>query len=150
MEVDTGASGPARCAAGPPPIAEAVGLAAAFDWIDELGPDAIHAHESELTGYALERLAEVPRLRVFGPPAGEDRTGIVSFDLDGVHAHDVSEILDRHAVAVRAGHHCAQVLMERLGVAATTRASFAVYNTNEEIDRLVEGLLDARRVFRLD
>jgi cysteine desulfurase / selenocysteine lyase len=146
----TWASVPARFEAGTPPIAEAVGLAAAFDWIDELGPDAIHAHESELTGYALERLADIPGLRIFGPPAGEDRTGIVSFDLDGVHAHDVSEILDRHAVAVRAGHHCAQVLMQRLGVAATTRASFAVYNTNEEIDRLIEGLLDARRVFRLD
>jgi cysteine desulfurase/selenocysteine lyase len=145
----TWASVPARFEAGTPPIAEAVGLAAAVDWVDELGLDAIHAHEEELTGYALERLSEVPGLRLFGPPAGEDRTGIVSFDLGGVHAHDVSEILDRHAVAVRAGHHCAQVLMERLGVAATTRASFAIYNTLEEVDRLVEGLLDARRVFQL-
>ncbi len=100
--------------------------------------------------YALERLAEVPGLRVFGPPAGDDRVGIVSFALDGVHAHDVSEILDRHAVAVRAGHHCAQVLMDRLGVPATTRASLAVYNTREEIDRLIEALHDVRRVFELD
>ena len=92
----------------------------------------------------------MPGLRVFGPPAGEDRAGIVSFELDGIHAHDVSEILDRHAVCVRAGHHCAQVLMERLGVPATARASFAVYNTSEEIDRLVDALHDARRVFRLD
>jgi cysteine desulfurase / selenocysteine lyase len=141
---------PARFEAGTPPIAEAVGLAAAIAWMEDLGLDAIHAHEAELTEYALERLAEVPELRVFGPPAGEDRTGIVSFELDGIHAHDVSEILDRHAVAIRAGHHCAQVLMERLGVAATTRASFAVYNTREEIDRLIDGLIDARRVFRLD
>jgi cysteine desulfurase/selenocysteine lyase len=140
---------PARFEAGTPPIAEAVGLAAAIQWVDELGLDSIHGHESELTAYALERLTEVPDLRVFGPPTGEDRTGIVSFELAGVHAHDVSEILDRHAVAVRAGHHCAQVLMERLGVAATTRASFAVYNTRDEVDRLIEGLLDARRVFQL-
>ncbi len=146
----TWASVPARFEAGTPPIAEAIGLAAAIDWVDELGLAAIHAHEQELTAYALERLAEVPDLRIFGPPAGEDRTGIVSFELRGVHAHDVSEILDRHAIAVRAGHHCAQVLMERLGVAATTRASFAAYNTRDEIDRLVEALHDVRRVFELD
>ncbi len=145
----TWATVPARFEAGTPPIDEAVGLAAAIDWVDELGLAAIHAHEADLTAYALERLAEVPGLRVFGPPAGDDRTGIVSFELEGVHAHDVSEILDRHAVAVRAGHHCAQVLMERLGVAATTRASFAVYNTREEVDRLIEALIDTRRVFEL-
>jgi cysteine desulfurase / selenocysteine lyase len=145
----TWATVPARFEAGTPPIDEAVGLAAAVDWVDELGLEAIHAHEADLTAYALERLAEVPGLRVFGPPAGDDRTGIVSFELEGVHAHDVSEILDRHAVAVRAGHHCAQVLMERLGVAATTRASFAVYNTREEVDRLIEALIDTRRVFEL-
>jgi cysteine desulfurase/selenocysteine lyase len=145
----TWATVPARFEAGTPPIDEAVGLAAAIDWVNELGLEAIHAHEADLTAYALERLAEVPGLRVFGPPAGDDRTGIVSFELEGVHAHDVSEILDRHAVAVRAGHHCAQVLMERLGVAATTRASFAVYNTREEVDRLIEALIDTRRVFQL-
>jgi cysteine desulfurases, SufS subfamily len=149
MQEITWATVPARFEAGTPPIDEAVGLAAAIDWVDELGLEAIHAHEADLTAYALERLADVPGLRVFGPPAGDDRTGIVSFELEGVHAHDVSEILDRHAVAVRAGHHCAQVLMERLGVAATTRASFAVYNTREEIDRLVEALIDTRRVFQL-
>jgi cysteine desulfurase / selenocysteine lyase len=146
----TWAGVPARFEAGTPPIAEAVGLAAAVEWVDELGVEAIHAHESELTEHALGLLAEIPGLRVFGPPAGDERTGIISFELEGVHAHDVSEILDRHGVAVRAGHHCAQVLMERLGVAATTRASFAVYNTREEIDRLAEGLVDARRVFELD
>jgi cysteine desulfurase/selenocysteine lyase len=148
-ETITWATPPARFEAGTPPIAEAVGLAAAVDWVDELGLEAMHAHETELTSYALEHLAEVPGLRVFGPPAGEDRAGIVSFEIEGVHAHDVSEILDRHGVAVRAGHHCAQVLMERLGVAATTRASFAVYNTEAEVDRLIDGLLDARRVFEL-
>jgi cysteine desulfurase/selenocysteine lyase len=109
----------------------------------------MHDAEVELTSYALERIAEVPGLTVFGPPAGDDRGGIVSFAMDGVHAHDVAEILDRHGVAVRAGHHCAQVLMERLGVPATTRASFAIYNTRAEVDRLIDGLLDARRVFEL-
>jgi len=140
---------PAKFEGGTPPIAEAVGFAAAVQWLDAVGLDAAHAHEAELTAYALDRVAEVPGVRVFGPPAGEDRAGIVSFELEGVHSHDVSEILDRHAVCVRAGHHCAQVLMERLGVAATTRASLAVYNTREEIDRLVAALHDVRRVFEL-
>jgi cysteine desulfurase/selenocysteine lyase len=140
---------PARFEAGTPPIAEAIGLAAAIEWLEELGLEAVHARDGELAGYALERLAEVSGLRVFGPPGTEDRSAIVSFELEGIHAHDVSEILDRHAVCVRAGHHCAQVLMERLGVAATTRASLGVYNTPEEVDRLVEALHDARRVFEL-
>ena len=146
----TWADVPARFEAGTPPIAEAIGLAAAVEWLEGVGLDAAHAHEAELGAYALERLADVPGLRVFGPPAGDDRVGIVSFEMEGVHAHDVSEILDRHAIAVRAGHHCAQVLMDRLGVAATTRASLAVYNTREEIDRLIGALNDVRRVFELD
>ena len=146
----TWADVPARFEAGTPPIAEAIGLAAAVEWLEGVGLDAAHAHEAELGAYALERLADVPGLRVFGPPAGDDRVGIVSFEMEGVHAHDVSEILDRHAIAVRAGHHCAQVLMDRLGVAATTRASLAVYNTREEIDRLIDALSDVRRVFELD
>ena len=146
----TWASVPARFEAGTPPIGEAIGLAAAIEWLDAIGLDAAHAHEAEVGAYALERLADVPGVRIFGPPAGDDRVGIVSFDVDGVHPHDVSEILDRHAIAVRAGHHCAQILMDRLGVAATTRASLAVYNTREEVDRLVEALHDVRRVFELD
>ncbi len=146
----TWAGVPAKFEAGTPPIAEAIGLGAAVEWLDEVGLEAAHAHEAEVGSYALGRLAEVPGLRLFGPPAGEDRVGIVSFAIDGIHAHDVSEILDRHAVAVRAGHHCAQILMERLGVAATTRASLAVYNTREEVDRMIDALHDARRVFELD
>ena len=148
-ELITWADLPAKFEGGTPPIGEAVGFGAAVRWIDELGLPAIHAAEAELTAYALERVAEVPGLTVFGPPAGEGRGGIVSFDMEGVHAHDISEIVDRHGVAVRAGHHCAQVLMQRLGVPATTRASFAVYNTRAEVDRLVDGLLDARKVFEL-
>jgi cysteine desulfurase/selenocysteine lyase len=111
--------------------------------------EAVAEHEREIADYALRRVVEVPGLRVFGPPPGAGRLGPVSFELEGVHAHDVSEILDRHGVAVRAGHHCAQPLMDRFGIAATARASFGVYTTEEEIDRLVEGLHDARRVFGL-
>jgi cysteine desulfurase/selenocysteine lyase len=145
----TWADPPARFEAGTPAIAQAIGLAAAFRWLDALGMDAATAHEHEIAAYALERLADVPGLTVFGPPASPERLGPVSFELDGIHGHDVAEILDRHGVAVRAGHHCAQPLMDRLGVAATARASFGVYTTPEEIDRLVEGLLDARRVFQI-
>jgi cysteine desulfurase/selenocysteine lyase len=114
-----------------------------------VGMDAVREHEEQIADYALERLAEVPGLRVFGPPRGGGRLGPVSFEIEGIHAHDVSEILDRHGVAVRAGHHCAQVLMDRLDIAATARASFGVYTIPEEIDRLVNGLEDARRVFGL-
>ena len=140
---------PARFEAGTPAIAQAIGMASALRWLDSVGMDAVLEHEREITDYALERVAEVPGLRIFGPPRGPERIGPVSFELEGVHAHDVSEILDRHGVAVRAGHHCAQILMDRLGVAATARASFGVYTTREEIDRLVEGLHDARKVFGL-
>jgi cysteine desulfurase/selenocysteine lyase len=145
----TWADPPARFEAGTPAIAQAIGLAAALRWLDALGMDAVTAHEREIAAYTLDRLGEVPGLRVFGPPAAPDRLGPVSIELDGVHAHDVAEILDRHGVAVRAGHHCAQPLMERLGVAATARASFGVYTTTGEIDRLIDGLLDARQVFGL-
>jgi len=148
-EGTTWADVPARFEAGTPAISQAIGLAAALRWLDGIGMDHVTAHEREVTAYAIERLSEVPGLTIFGPPASPDRVGPVSFELDGVHAHDVSEILDRHGVAVRAGHHCAQPLMERLGVAATARASFGIYTTPEEIDRLIEGLLDARRVFEL-
>jgi cysteine desulfurase / selenocysteine lyase len=148
-ELITWADLPAKFEGGTPAIGEAIGFGAAVRWIEELGLPAIHAAEAELTSYALGRITEVPGLTLFGPPAGDDRGGILSFGLDGVHSHDVSEILDRHGIAVRAGHHCAQVLMQRLGVPATTRASFAVYNTRSEVDRLVEGLLDVRRVFEL-
>ncbi|HEX5609230.1 MAG TPA: cysteine desulfurase [Solirubrobacterales bacterium] len=148
-EGTTYADVPARFEAGTPAITQAIGMASALRWLDSLGMEAVREHEQEIADYALEQLAEVPGLRIFGPPRGADRLGPVSFEIDGIHAHDVSEILDRHGVAVRAGHHCAQILMDRLGVAATARASFGVYTTPEEIDRLVEGLEDARKVFGL-
>ncbi len=145
----TFADPPARFEAGTPAIAQAIGMAAAIRWLDAVGMDAVLDHERSITAYALDRLATVPGLRIFGPPPGPERIGPVSFELDGVHAHDVSEILDRHGVAVRAGHHCAQPLMQRLGVSATARASFGIYTTEAEIDRLVEGLHDARKIFEV-
>jgi cysteine desulfurase/selenocysteine lyase len=146
-EGTTYADPPTRFEAGTPAIAQAIGMAAALRWLDALGMDRVASHEREIADYAIGRLEEVPGLRVLGPGRGPARLGPVSFELEGVHGHDVAEILDRHGVAVRAGHHCAQVLMDRLGVPAVARASFGVYTTPEEIDRLVEGLYDARRVF---
>jgi cysteine desulfurase/selenocysteine lyase len=149
-EGTTYADVPARFEAGTPAIAQAIGMGAAIEWLDtELGMEAVRGHEREIADYTLARVVEVPGLKVFGPPRGAERLGPVSFEIEGIHAHDVSEILDRHGVAVRAGHHCAQILMDRLGITATARASFGVYTTTEEIDRLVDGLEDARRVFGL-
>ncbi|MEO5575810.1 MAG: cysteine desulfurase [Gaiellaceae bacterium] len=130
---------PYKFEAGTPAIAEAFGFGVAIDYLSEIGLDAIERHEHELTEYALGQLAELDWVRVFGPPV-ERRAGIVSFDVAGIHPHDVAQILDWEGVAVRAGHHCTQPLMARLGVAATTRASFYLYTIPEEIDRLVAGL----------
>jgi cysteine desulfurase/selenocysteine lyase len=137
---------PHKFEAGTAPIAEAVGLGAAIDYVGEVGLDTLEGYERELLDYALPRLAEVPGLRLFGPPA-DRRAGIVSFEVEGVHPHDVAQILDWEGVAVRAGHHCNQPLMRRLGVPATTRASFYLYTVPEEIDRLVQGLHEVRRTF---
>jgi cysteine desulfurase/selenocysteine lyase len=137
---------PYKFEAGTPPIAEAVGLGAAIDYVSAVGTAAIAEHEQELAQYALARLAEVPDVRVFGPPA-DRRAGIVSFDVAGVHPHDVAQVLDWHGVAVRASHHCNEPLMRRLGVPATTRASFYLYTLPDEIDRLVAGLHRVREVF---
>jgi cysteine desulfurase/selenocysteine lyase len=136
---------PYKFEAGTQPIAEAVGFGAAADYLSEIGLEAIEEHEHELTAYALERLAEVPGLIAYGPPT-EDRAGIVSFNVEGIHPHDVAQVLDSEGVAIRAGHHCCQPLMARLGVAATNRASFYLYTVPEEIDRLVEGLHKAHKI----
>jgi cysteine desulfurase/selenocysteine lyase len=137
---------PNKFEAGTPAIAEAVGFGAAIDYISEIGLDAIEAHEHELAAYALDRMGEIPGIRLFGPPP-ERRAGIVSFDIEGVHPHDVAQILDWEGIAIRAGHHCTQPLMRRLGVAATSRASFYLYTVPDEIDRLVDGLHKVRKVF---
>ena len=135
---------PYKFEAGTPAIAEAYGFGVAIDYISEIGLPAIEAHEHELTGYALDKLAELDFVKVFGPPV-ERRAGIISFDVAGVHPHDVAQILDWEGIAVRAGHHCTQPLMTRLGVAATTRASFYLYSLPEEVDRLVAGLLKVKK-----
>jgi cysteine desulfurase/selenocysteine lyase len=137
---------PYKYEAGTPPIAEAFGLGMAIDYLSSLGLAAIERHERELTDYAFARLAELPYVRIFGPPA-ERRGGIVSFEVDGVHPHDVAQILDSEGVAVRAGHHCTQPIMDHYGVTATTRASFYLYTVPSEIDRLVEGLARVRNTF---
>jgi cysteine desulfurase/selenocysteine lyase len=137
---------PYKFEAGTPPFAQAVGLGAAIDYLEAAGLEAIEAHEEELVRYALGRLEEVPGVTVYGPPA-ERRGGIISFDVEGVHPHDVAQILGYEGIAVRAGHHCTQPLMTRLGVPATTRASFYLYTLPEEIDRFVEGLATVRRTF---
>jgi cysteine desulfurase/selenocysteine lyase len=138
---------PHKFEAGTPPIAQAVGLGAAIDYLTEVGLDAVERHEAELTAYAWGRLSEVPGLTLYGPPP-ERRAGIVSFNLDGIHPHDVAQVVDSEGVAVRAGHHCNQPLMTSLGVDATTRASFYLYTLPEEIDRLVDGLQRARTLFQ--
>jgi cysteine desulfurase / selenocysteine lyase len=137
---------PHKFEAGTPPIAQAVGLGAAIDYLTDVGLEAVERHEAELTAYAWGRLSEVPGLTLYGPPP-ERRAGIVSFNLDGIHPHDVAQVVDSEGVAVRAGHHCNQPLMASLGVDATTRASFYLYTLPEEIDRLVDGLERARKLF---
>jgi cysteine desulfurase/selenocysteine lyase len=137
---------PAKFEAGTQPIAEAVGFGAAVDYLEGIGLEAIEQHEHDLVVYALDRMSELPGLTLYGPPA-DQRAGIVSFNVDGVHPHDVSQVLDYEGVAIRAGHHCCQPLMARLGVAATNRASFYLYTVPEEIDRLVDGLHKVRKVF---
>jgi cysteine desulfurase/selenocysteine lyase len=139
---------PWKFEAGTPPIAEAVGLAAAIDYLNGLGMDAVREHERSLTSYALSALRERhPGLVIYGPPDAERRGGVISFNYNDVHPHDLSQVLDEAAVCVRAGHHCAKPLMRRLGVGATARASFSVYNDEADVDELVEALSTADRLF---
>jgi cysteine desulfurase/selenocysteine lyase len=137
---------PYKFEAGTPAIAEAIGLGAAVDFLGGIGMQAVQAHEAAITEYALDRLSEVPGLHVFGPPAAE-RGGVASFSMAEAHPHDVAQILDSVGVAVRAGHHCAMPIHEVLGVPATTRASFYLYTTPGEIDRLIDGLYKVKHVF---
>ncbi len=143
----TWAALPHKFEAGTPNIAGAVGLAAALDYLEAVGPASILRHEQELVSYALERLSALPGIRLFGPPDPRGRAGVVSFLLGDAHAHDISTILDTEGIAIRAGHHCAQLLMRRYGVAATARASFYLYNTRDEVDRLAEGLETVHQIF---
>ncbi len=140
---------PARFEAGTPAVGEAIGLGVAVEYLTRLGMEQVREHERDLITYALARLPEVPGITLYGPEDPNLRSGLISFTLGDVHAHDVAAILDSENIAVRAGHHCNQPLMQHLGIAATTRASFYVYNTREDVDRLVAGLHKVNRIFGL-
>ena len=137
---------PHRFEAGTPAIVEAVGLGAAFDYVSAIGQEAIAAHEAGILAYATERLLEVPGLKIIG--RAEEKASIVSFTMEAAHPHDIATIVDRAGIALRSGHHCAQPLMDRFGIAGTARASFALYNTREEVDRLVEALSLVQEIFK--
>lgn len=132
---------------GTPIIAGAIGLAAAIDFLEEIGLDNIERHEHELASYAMKRMSEIDGLKIYGPLDPEKRAGLVTFNLNDVHPHDVATVLDMHGIAVRAGHHCAQPLMKWLDVSSTARASFYIYNTVADVDRLVDGLRIAKEYF---
>jgi cysteine desulfurase / selenocysteine lyase len=147
LERSTWAEVPAKFEAGTPDVGGAAGFGAAIDYLAALGMDEVRRHEIEVTEYALAQLADVPGVRVFGPTDPSLRGGVISFDIDGVHPHDVGQVLDSHGIAVRTGHHCAQPVMAALSVPATVRASFYLYNTTDEVDTLVEGVKDVQRFF---
>ena len=149
MERSTYAPPPHKFEAGTMPIAQAAGLAAAIDYLNEIGLDAIHAHEQQLLARALPALAGLDGVRILGPATPASRGAAISFEVDGVHPHDVSQVLDEQGVAVRAGHHCAWPLHRTLGVQASTRASFYLYNTLDEVDALAEGIRQAQRFFQV-
>lgn len=138
---------PLKFEAGTPPIAEAIGLGAAIEYLSEKGMNAVRMHEKKLLAYALDTLGEIPGIKLYGPCDPEIQSGVVSFTLAGIHPHDIASILDEQNIAIRVGHHCCMPLMERLGVAATARASFYLYNTEEDIDRLTEGIREAKKIF---
>jgi cysteine desulfurase/selenocysteine lyase len=150
MERSTYARAPHKFEAGTPPIAQAVGLGAAVDYLSAIGMDRVAAHERAITAYALEQMTEIKGLTILGPPQPVDRGGAISFELDGIHPHDVAQVLDSRGVAVRAGHHCARPAHARFGVQASTRASIYVYTTPAEIDALVEALHYTKTYFRMD
>jgi cysteine desulfurase/selenocysteine lyase len=140
---------PYKFEAGTPNIADVVGLGAAIDYLSNIGMDVIRQHEIDLTSYALDKLSQVKGLRIYGTKDISKRGGVISFNFADVHPHDVAQIIDEEGIAIRSGHHCAQVLMERLNVAATSRASFYIYNTKEEIDALINSLYKVARIFKL-
>jgi cysteine desulfurase/selenocysteine lyase len=139
---------PWKFEAGTPSIADAIGLGAAVDYLSELGMAEVHAHEQFITNYALEALSEIDGLHLLGPPAAQ-KGGVASFTLDGIHPHDIAQILDEDGIAIRAGHHCAMPLHRKLGISASARASFYVHSTTEEVDRLVASLERVKRIFRV-
>ena len=149
LHESTWAPVPHKFEAGTPPFVEAIGLGAAVDYLSAIGMDSVMEHDRRLTAYALKRLEEIPDLSIQGPSEIADRGGTISFHIPGIHAHDIATILDDHGVAVRAGHHCAKPLMRHLGLTATARASFYIYNVRRDVDALVDALGEARRLFGL-
>jgi cysteine desulfurase/selenocysteine lyase len=147
MAGSTFAKVPHKFEAGTPPIAQAVGLGAAVDYLSELGMDAVHAHEQQLTSYLLDGLSAAPGLRIIGPTTMQDRGGAVSFVIDGIHPHDIGQLLDEHGVAVRVGNHCARPACLRYGVPATSRASLHLYSDTSDVDALITGLDRVRSFF---
>lgn len=141
---------PYKFEAGTPSIAQVIGLGAAIDYLDNIGMENIMRHEAELTQYALERLGQIKGLRVYGTGDLSKRGGVISFNFHDIHPHDVAQIADDDGIAMRSGHHCAQVLMEKLGVAATSRVSFYIYNTKEDVDALVDSLHKVAKVFKVE
>jgi cysteine desulfurase/selenocysteine lyase len=140
---------PYKFEGGTPNIADVIGFSAAIDYLNKLGMDHVREHEMDITKYAMDKIGAVKGVTIYGPEEVKDRGGVVSFNLGDIHPHDLATIMNDHGIAIRSGHHCAQVLMERLDVAATSRASFYVYNTKEEVDMLASALNDARRMFKI-
>ncbi len=147
-DMSTWAEIPHKFEAGTPNIAGAIALGAAADFLDEVGFDAIAEHERELLSYALERLDDMGGINVYGPTDLDERSGVISFTMGDAHPHDISTILDSRGIAIRAGHHCAQLVMQHFGISATARASFYLYNSTDDVDRLIEGLASVKEIFR--
>ena len=140
---------PYRFEGGTPNVGGVIGFAAALEYLNRLGMNRVRDHEIDITRYAMAALADVKDVTLYGPPSANDRGGVISFNVADIHPHDLATIMNEHGIAIRSGHHCAQVLMERLDVAATSRASFYIYNTQEEVDIFIDALHDARRIFRV-
>jgi cysteine desulfurase/selenocysteine lyase len=143
------AASPKRFEAGVPNMAQAVGFAAAIDYLNELGMDNVAKHEQDLTAYALKKFLQLDKVEVIGPKNNIDRGSVISFTIDGIHPHDVGQVLDQYGVAVRTGHHCAWPLMRKLGLVGTTRASFYVYNDEADVDALIDSILEAQKYFKV-
>ena len=143
------AASPKRFEAGVPNMAQAVGFATAIDYLNELGMDNVAKHEQDLTAYALKKFLQLDKVEVIGPKNNIDRGSVISFTIDGIHPHDVGQVLDQYGVAVRTGHHCAWPLMRKLGLVGTTRASFYVYNDEADVDALIDSILEAQKYFKV-
>jgi cysteine desulfurase/selenocysteine lyase len=140
---------PYKFEAGTPNIADVIGFSAAIDYLENIGMDKVREHEIELTKYALDKISAIKGIKLYGTPDMKKRGGVISFNLGDIHPHDLATIVDEDGVAIRSGHHCAQVLMERLDVSATSRASFYIYNTKEEVDVFIRSLNRAKELFRI-